>query len=1323
VTLNVSWPSTVQSTGPVRLDVQMVSQPGGLDGSEPYFNPVTDVVANSGWIETGGASSRSFQAPGALLSGSYRFTLWFDGFPYPFVEIASVYNSGNQVYNWAFVEQDFGHIPAAPTASPKRPLWSKTPQVAGLQLMWDNAPGYEMGYLVERSSDGGTTWAQVANLPADELKYEDTSVTDNVVYQYRISSYTFAGVSAPLVAVDPKLYWRSTPSVTYFVNSNTGNDTANTGLSALSAFASLPYALQVAQDEDTIFLAGGDTLYLLYPGHAYLDKRVQISGGWDTSFAVNNPLQYWVKLTDGMTVKNVAYNITFSADVSGLTIAAPPGAEFAWTIDNCFFSSTGVRVIPPENHPMTGGGLLARGPGYQLTLEDLKIEYPNAPYTYRRHIFSRSASLTLKGLELLTAPGALDRAGWFRGIESVEGGSLVLDNALIDVGSDTSLASNGVGILVSPNATPGMVTITKSRFFLRGVDSNSGKSDAAIVLAGTTPYQPLISHNYFSFTNSSSLSPLVGIIVDGTTPAPQALIFNNVFVAQGMNFDIVGIRDSAANTRIFNNTFSAMPSGPGTQNFIGLQIVEGGHPHIVNNLFAGYSAYYGSPVGVGVDRTPVNNTTNPQRVQNNAFVAQGWRNGGLTLTSEQVNQEMETTLGVPGSARGNFYTSINNTLQYVAAADRYGYYGLGSITPPRVRYGGKNLTTEVTTWGGPAGSPEDIKTDFDPVNRRSNNGAAPDDPWSIGADENNDADWNPWARWDLNSNATEANNRFISSNFHNPEAWSLSEFTRPDRSNLTSGATFFRGRNFHVNAGSASTVDPEDFDAGWSVSLYFGDRVATRGKEQVLAASQDGNWIIAITHSGEWPELSIKAGPYTGQAPLPFWTLYRKWNHLLVVFNRAQEQLAVYLNGNTTPLILVNLPDGANFAYSPNVTLQALLLGASNLAGDNAFYGKLDEVKLYNRPLGASELWQFANGTEVSWAYDYAAASGTLSAAGTGLPSSQKLTWGTLGGNAGFLVKWVSTAAPDLLRGLRFAPKDATFMNAKPLASALDPGIPYTARVWPFYNNGTQDGNLMETTDPELSAGLLTTTFFQISPNSSMKALWDFGDARGYNLMAPTDPLQALSGNNGDLWWDPDRTTFSSTTGSPISPLWANDRINTGSVWFGGSTYLQTGLSNPGFSPDGATNYAVVVRFALASAMLPGQNSTLFKIDNGSQSYNHLHLYLTHNSNTSLALSTMDGLGATVTKTFPLLIGNLTPGYFYTVLINYFPGGSSADFWVSDGTSGTLSDLPWNVAQAPAQIRVGFSSSGNFKGWIDEVRIYRDSGPVDTALFNALVNE
>src|SRR5204862_458896 len=57
-----------------------------------------------------------------------------------------------------------------------------------VDLTWADNSGNETGFVVERSADSGTTWAQVALTGPDATSYSDTGLTPETGYYYRVSA-------------------------------------------------------------------------------------------------------------------------------------------------------------------------------------------------------------------------------------------------------------------------------------------------------------------------------------------------------------------------------------------------------------------------------------------------------------------------------------------------------------------------------------------------------------------------------------------------------------------------------------------------------------------------------------------------------------------------------------------------------------------------------------------------------------------------------------------------------------------------------------------------------------------------------------------------------------------------------------------------------------------------------------------------------------------------------------------------------------------------------------------------------------------------------
>jgi hypothetical protein len=81
--------------------------------------------------------------------------------------------------------------PGAPTN-----LTAVAPVGTQVNLAWMAGSGAVTGYRVERSTDGGTTWAQIATGVLG-TSYTDNTVLPGVTYDYRVFAYNAQGDSAP----------------------------------------------------------------------------------------------------------------------------------------------------------------------------------------------------------------------------------------------------------------------------------------------------------------------------------------------------------------------------------------------------------------------------------------------------------------------------------------------------------------------------------------------------------------------------------------------------------------------------------------------------------------------------------------------------------------------------------------------------------------------------------------------------------------------------------------------------------------------------------------------------------------------------------------------------------------------------------------------------------------------------------------------------------------------------------------------------------------------------------------------------------------------
>jgi hypothetical protein len=69
-----------------------------------------------------------------------------------------------------------------------------------VQLRWTDTSTNESSFSVQRSTDGGTTWSQIASLPAGSASYLDTSVAPSTTYTYQVAATNSNGSSQPTPA-------------------------------------------------------------------------------------------------------------------------------------------------------------------------------------------------------------------------------------------------------------------------------------------------------------------------------------------------------------------------------------------------------------------------------------------------------------------------------------------------------------------------------------------------------------------------------------------------------------------------------------------------------------------------------------------------------------------------------------------------------------------------------------------------------------------------------------------------------------------------------------------------------------------------------------------------------------------------------------------------------------------------------------------------------------------------------------------------------------------------------------------------------------------
>jgi hypothetical protein len=83
----------------------------------------------------------------------------------------------------------------APPAAPSS-LVAVAGSATRVALSWKNNSSNESGFTIERSTNTGSSWTQIAQVGAGVTTYTDTTVSKNKSYSYRVRAYNASGYSA-----------------------------------------------------------------------------------------------------------------------------------------------------------------------------------------------------------------------------------------------------------------------------------------------------------------------------------------------------------------------------------------------------------------------------------------------------------------------------------------------------------------------------------------------------------------------------------------------------------------------------------------------------------------------------------------------------------------------------------------------------------------------------------------------------------------------------------------------------------------------------------------------------------------------------------------------------------------------------------------------------------------------------------------------------------------------------------------------------------------------------------------------------------------------
>jgi hypothetical protein len=105
---------------------------------------------------------------------------------------------GHRDQNTVYVDHLYVQVANPPSDPPDggpQGLNANAVSSSQINLGWGDGASNETSYRVDRSPNGSTGWAQIADLPADSVNYSDTGLSASTAYFYRVSAVNLNGAS------------------------------------------------------------------------------------------------------------------------------------------------------------------------------------------------------------------------------------------------------------------------------------------------------------------------------------------------------------------------------------------------------------------------------------------------------------------------------------------------------------------------------------------------------------------------------------------------------------------------------------------------------------------------------------------------------------------------------------------------------------------------------------------------------------------------------------------------------------------------------------------------------------------------------------------------------------------------------------------------------------------------------------------------------------------------------------------------------------------------------------------------------------------------
>lgn len=168
--------------------------PSGLSASASSARSITLKWADNSSDETGfkierkTGSSGTYSEIATVDAGvtTYNDTGLTEGTTY-YYEVRAYNGAGDSAYS---NEESTTTLPAAPSS-----LSTSASSTSQIDLSWtDNSAG-ETGFKIERKTEAGGTYTEIATVAAETTKYSNSGLTAATTYYYRVMSYSAAGNS------------------------------------------------------------------------------------------------------------------------------------------------------------------------------------------------------------------------------------------------------------------------------------------------------------------------------------------------------------------------------------------------------------------------------------------------------------------------------------------------------------------------------------------------------------------------------------------------------------------------------------------------------------------------------------------------------------------------------------------------------------------------------------------------------------------------------------------------------------------------------------------------------------------------------------------------------------------------------------------------------------------------------------------------------------------------------------------------------------------------------------------------------------------------